>query len=785
MKSYTEKYWSDQLTRSRNAHIEFNKQAEDSISVYDRRQAVDRDVVRQIGLWWYTIDTLLPVYCSRIPRVEVQLRKRVGSSLDQIASQGLERAVQYGLESYFDFLEVVQGLAKDFLLTGRAVSWVRYEPKLSEKTFEFAVTLDPETGVFVDPQGNQIDPNSVEIVEQKKKRIIVRQRVPSKDDEKFIIDRVHWTDYLVSPARSAHEIEWQARRAFLSKEEVSKMFGSKIASQADYGVFPTDQSLKLGAEDRPDYEGKSEWQEIWCKETGKVYWLSERGKERIIESGEPPLEFDDFFPCDVLCANESPRTVVPTSDWAQVKDMVIEVERLTTRIAGLIQSIRVTGAYDATFGDDLNAILSGDFKLVPVKKWPNYKSQRGGMANMIEMLDVTPYVNALTTAIQSRDELLGRYYEAVKIADIMRGAADAQETATAQRLKTGWASFGLKVRQNSFAEFVSSAITKCAKIVTQQFSDDHIARMSNAEDLFKQAAQAGLQLQSFTDISEAMRAGLDDYRISAASDSFVEINDAEERDFRKQLMEGTGAFLGQIQPMLEQYPQLLPYAMELMRYVNRSYKVGKEIEATLDGTLQTMTALIEQQQQQASQNPQPQDPATVVAQMQLQMEQVKAQVEMERINLDREKATAEIQLKAQAQQVATEQKMAEMILETEKMKMQHQNMQAQLALKQAEIALKAQDLAAKTEQSEEDSANKAAIESVYAMLEKEKNDIEKARLQLEQANTLLNKQKLTVQAAAELANIGVKQDGNRGSVPVLQGSGQSGAQGSGYPRGEA
>jgi len=783
MNKYTDKHWSDQLTRSRNAHIEFNKQAEDSIAVFDRRNSVDRDVVRQIGLWWYTIDTLLPVYCSRIPRVEVQLRKRVGKSLDQIASQGLERAVQYGLEGYFDFLETVQGLAKDFLLTGRAVSWVRYEPILSEKVFEFAVTLDPETGVFVDPQGNQIDPNSVEVVEQKKKKIIVREKVAAKNDEKFIIDRVHWTDYLVSPARCNTEIEWQARRAFLSKEDVTKMFGAKIAKQADYSVYPTDQSLKLGIEDKPKCEGKSEWQEIWCKETGKVYWLSERGKERILESGEPPLEFDDFFPCDVLVANPSPRTIIPTSDWAQVKDMVIEVERLTTRIAGLIQSIRVSGAYDATFGDDLNAILSGDFKLIPVKKWPNYKAQRGGMTNMIEMLDITPYTNALTVAIQSRDEILSRYYEAVKIADIMRGSADAQETATAQRLKTGWASFGLKVRQNAFAEFVSNGITKCAKVVTQQFSDDHIARMANAEDLFKQAAEAGLQIQSFTDIADAMRAGLDDYRISAASDSFVEINDAEERDFRKQLMEGTGAFFGQLQPILEQYPQLLPYAMELMRYVNRSYKVGKEIEASLDGTLQTMTAIIEQQQQQAAENPQPQDPATVVAQMQLQMEQIKGQVEMERINLDREKANAEIQLKAQAQQMESEQKMAAMILDTEKMKMNHQNMQAQLSLKQAELVLKAQDMAAKTEQTEEDAANKTAIESVYAMLEKEKNDIEKARLQLEQANTLLNKQKLTVQAAAELANIGVKQDGNKGSVPVLQNPGQGGAQGSGNPRG--
>lgn len=745
---YDFKYWVDRLSNSRNDHEDFTKHAEESINVYSRQTQIE-DIKRQISLWWYTVDTLLPIYCSRIPRVEVELRKKSGTIVDQLASQALERAAQFSIDNQGDFQDTCQGFAKDALMTGRAVSWVRYQPEMTDKIFEYSVKYNKE-GMFVTSEGDLIDPTTVEIVSESGKSAVIRDTVPSKDAEKAILERIHYKDYLVSPCRLPTEIEWKARRAFLDKSQVTEMFGKDIAKNVKFDVFPEDFSRQR-SDDNTKFDGsqKSEWQEIWCEKTGKVYWLCERSDSRILEVSEPPLVFEDFYPCDEINTNQSPKSIIPVSDYWQSRDMIIEIERLTTRIAALIQAIKVSGAYDATLGDDLQNILNSDFRLTPIKRWPSYKNQRGGMANMIEMFDVTPYVNSLNTAIAARQEILNRYYESMKMSDIVRGITDAQETAAAQELKSGWASFGMQVRQNSFTKFVSKGITKVAKVITDEFADQHLFNMADGSDLLSQAQQSQQVPPEFRweDITAAMRAGITDYRIQAASDSFVEINQAQDRESRKELMAGTGQFLSEIVPMIQQFPQMMPYAAEMMKFVGRSYKVGKELEATLEGAIAAISQSIQAQQEAAAQNPEGQapDPAVIVSNNELQIAQIKSQTEMQRNMITAEKNQADVGLKSQQQGIDYEARTADVMLAAQNFELERQRMETELSIKQAELKLKEADLIIRMHElqngadaSEQDMQAKAAIESAYIMLQKEKNDIERAKLKLSTAEAGAN-----------------------------------------------
>jgi hypothetical protein len=756
---YDFKYWVDRLTNSRNDHESFLRHADEAINIYARDTQID-DIKRQIGLWWYTVDTLLPVYCSRIPRVDVELRKKSGTIVDQLASQALERAAQYSIESQGDFQDTCQGFAKDTLMVGRAVSWVRYQPEMSDKIFEYSVKYDKD-GMFVTAEGDVIDPTTVEIVSESGKSAVIRETVPAKHAEKAILERIHYKDYLVSPCRLPTEIEWKARRAFLDKEEVTQMFGKNLAKEVKYDVYPEDFSRRKESDDTKfDGSQKSEWQEIWCERTGKVYWICERSASRIIEVSEPPISFDDFYPCDEINTNQSPKSIIPVSDYWQAKDMIIEVERLTTRIAALIQAIKVSGAYDATLGDDLQNILSSDFKLTPIKRWPSYKNQRGGMANMIEMFDVTQYVSALNTAIAARQEILGKYYESMKMSDIVRGVTDAQETASAQQLKSGWASFGMQVRQNAFTKFVSKGITKVSKVIVEQFSDQHLFDMADGADLLNQAQQSQRVPPEFqwNAITEAMRAGITNYRIQAASDSFVEINQAQDREARKELMAGTGQFLSEMVPMIQQFPQMMPYAAEMMKYVGRSYRVGKELEATLEGAIAAIGQAIEAQKQAEAQNPQGQapDPAVIVSNNELQIAQIKSQTEMQRNMITAEKNQGDIGIKSQQLQTDYEAKTADMMMQVQNMQLERERMEAELSMKQSELKLKEADLIIsmhelqnKADANDQDMQAKAAIESAYIMLQQEKNDIERSRLKLNTAEARGNLQLKEVQAAAD------------------------------------
>lgn len=768
---YSLEYWCRELEKSREKSEGFWKRADEAIRMYEREDQLP-DVQRQIGLWWYTVDSLLPVYCSRTPRVEVELRKKSGSTVDQFASSALERAAQYSIETFQDFQGTCQALAKDFILAGRAVYWVRYEPRLSSKEFEFYATLD-EQGQLIDPQGNVLDINELEVVEQTKKAIKVRMKVPAKDDEKALIEQVNYRDFIIPPARMMHEVEWKGKKAYLSKEEVKEKFGSDIADKCSYDIMPYDRTALLS----PVSEElcKSEWSEIWCEKSGKVYWICEKASEKIIESSDPPLQFDDFYPCSELVSNSSPRSITPINDWYQVKDLVLEVERLTTRINSCIQAIRTNGAYDATFSDDLQQLLTGDFRMIPIKRWPTYKAQRGGLANMVEMLDPSPYVNALQIAVQARTEALQRYYEAMKISDLVRGVSDAEETATAQKLKSGWATSGMKVRQNAFAAFISSAITKLSRVIVDNFSDQHVFDMADGTSILAQIPQqeGADPMQLWTQIMQSMRAGIKGYRIKAASDSFVEINEQQEREDRKELLAATGQFLQQLVPMIEQYPAFVSYGAEMMRFVTRSYRVGKEMEATLDGALQAISAQIQQQMEAASSQEQPQDPAIVVAQADLQAAQIKAQTDLQIAAMKGQQETQKAELRAvematlqqqeaQRQAAEYEAKQAEMLIETEKLRVEQQTLQsnlaakqAELAIKQAELQLKVQDAAAKRAQGSEDLQAKAAIESAYLMIEKEKNEIEKYRVRLSEAEKILEERRLHMQNLGGLNGTGL------------------------------
>ena len=106
-KKFDGNYWRDQIVRSKDAHKDFFDRAKESINQYSRKSDI-ADVKRRLGVWWYVVESILPVYCSRIPKVEVQLRKKAGNVIDQVACVSLERATQFCLDDHFDFLNTIQ-----------------------------------------------------------------------------------------------------------------------------------------------------------------------------------------------------------------------------------------------------------------------------------------------------------------------------------------------------------------------------------------------------------------------------------------------------------------------------------------------------------------------------------------------------------------------------------------------------------------------------------------------------------------------------------------------------
>lgn len=663
---YTGRYWASEIKASADRHNDFSNQAKESINQYGAKKEFE-DVERKLNVWWFVVQTLLPAYFSQTPKAEVNLRRLSGNQLFQHGALLLERNVQYSMDEHFDFEHVGVNSALQFLLTGRAVIWARYDPVIEENETEFRLIKTPEG--LVDGQGKPFAGEESEVYRRGRgyfSKTVQRKKL----SEKAVLDVVQYCDYFESDGRNEAEIEWRARRAYLSEDDVVKLFGGDIARQVEFNSYPeVIEKRRDGTRDL--YEGKAEFFEIWCEESQKLYWVHKNGKQNICESGDPPVTYEGFYPCSVIHQNVTPDSNIPVSDFVHVRDQVLEVERLTTRIHAITQAIRTNHVYDKALGSELEQLLSGDLKMIPAKNWPQYKG-RGGLAAGVESLNIDPFVKALQVVIQARESALTKLFESVKASDLLRGASDPTKTATANRIENHWSSLGLKIRQNMFAKFISDGLSKLGCIISQQFSPETILEVADAQEVFNGAPHDyGLA------VCEVLRSdSLKRYRIKVAADSMVQLDELQERQDAVDLMASAGSFFEQMQGMIEKYPPLARLAMRLMQFTIRRYKGGKELEGDFIAGLKAVEMLAQQQQQKAMQ--QPPDPTAVAAQTQMQIAQVESQ--------DRQaKMQAEFQLKKAELDIEFTARMKELELRGEEIRVQIMKLQAEAALRDKQV----------------------------------------------------------------------------------------------------
>lgn len=742
-KKYTAEYWASEIVRTREKHEKFFKDADESIKLYQADHDFE-DVARRLNVWWYLNQTLLPAYYSRIPKVQVELKKKSGGEIYQVAARAIERFTQTGLDEFIDFRSVLYDGSLSLLLSGRSIFWVRYEAEIGQLPFTQGLMLG-EDKRLVYPDGRPFDGDESE-VEEDENGYSITSEIESKDGEQALIECVHYKDYLTSCGRNKDEIEWKSRRAYLSKHEAVEKFGKELAEDLSYNVYPEDVTDGRFKE-KDTYEGKAELEEIWCEESGKVYWVHRNGEKSILEEGPPPLKFKDFYPCSELSSCVSPNSVIPVSDYVHCRDQILEVEQLTTRLFGCLRAVRANFAYDATVGASLEALLKGDLKGIPVSNWPNYK-QRGGMSSMMEFLPIDGYIKALEVINNARNQALERLYETTKASDILRGQSDPNETATAVQLRSDWGSLGLKVRQQMFAEHVSCAISKFSEIMCEQFSAERLYELADAEDLLQGAPpEVWMQLDQVFK-SDAKRR----YHITIASDSLMALDERIERQERADLLSSAGSFLGQMAPFIEKYPPMAPAAMELIQYVARSYKGGKEIEAPLKQALGAISQMAQQQQQAMANQPQP---GAQEAQARMQIAQIDAQIKNQ-----------QMQFTAQESQQRGYMEMQKFALEGERLKLEHSQHVIEAQLRMQELQLKAQEIAATIGQKQQDGAVDAKVAMFQTAVDAQKMEIEKYRIQLETYEKLLEEKRLSLDSQMKSAEIRSTKE-PKGEMPPL------------------
>jgi F0F1-type ATP synthase membrane subunit b/b' len=371
---------------------------------------------------------------------------------------------------------------------------------------------------------------------------------------------------------------------------------------------------------------------LWDKETAKVYWFSKQGN-KFIDVRDDPLELEQFFPCcKPLYSTMTSDSLVPVPDFVLYQDQANELDILSDRIDGLVKSLRVRGVYDSSVPALQRLLTEGDNNtLIPVDKWMAF-SEKGGLKGAIDLLPLDTLANALLQCYRARQEIKQQIYEITGLSDILRGASQASETATAQQIKGQFASLRLRSMQEEVALFASDLIRLKAQIICTKFQPQTILMYAGASQL--QPVDQQMIPQALALIKDKP---LRNFRIEVAADSLVQLDEAAMKRERTEFIGAFAGFLQQAMPVAQASPEMTPVLMEIMKFGVSAFKSSQQLEGVIDQALDQIKEKMAQ----------PQQPKPNPEMMKLQAQQ---QADQMRVQADMQVAQAKAQFEAQLQQ---------------------------------------------------------------------------------------------------------------------------------------
>ena len=544
----------------------------DYFSVADKQQKRYRDerkdergdgTLTRINFFWSNTQVLKSTLYTKPPKIDVsRLFKDYTDDTARVAGIIMERLLNHDLEKdSSDFDVAARQAIDDWLIVGSGQVWYRYDVETEQ--VPVPPTIDPMTGMEMPALDEEGQP-------------AMEERILSED---ALSDYVYWKDFICSPARTWSEVRWVARRVLMARDPLVERFGDVGKEVPLYARNYSGSTTSSTESDEP-WATAEVW-EIWCKTTKKVYWFV-KGFDKFLDERDDPLGLEGFFPCpQPMLANQTNDTLIPRSDFSMARDQYQQIDVLVTRLRLLISACKVSGAYDKDAAGALSNILEGaDNKMVPVDNWALF-GEKGGIKGVMDFVPIDQIANVIQVLRADLAEQKQQLYETLGIADIMRGATIANETATAQQIKAQFGSTRLQFKQFEVARFVRDAQRIKADIISNHYQPDTMKARSNIMSTADaQHADQAIELLK--------NKGVVEYRVQVEADSMAAMDWANERDSRTQFLSSMGAFVQQVMPLAQAKPEATPMLLQLIQWAMAGFRAGKEIEGVIDQAIQGM-----------------------------------------------------------------------------------------------------------------------------------------------------------------------------------------------------
>lgn len=599
--------WLKKISRAREDEEEWRKEGGEALKVYegDETNAVT-------NLYHSNVATLVPSLYNSTPIPDVRRRYGDKDAIAKDVAEITERAVSYIIDQ-MPFDTLMKEMTTDSVVPGRGIMRLRYSA-------------------------------DVEGIE--------------KTAEDMELEVVPWEKFIRGPGRSWDKVPWIAFKLDLTFDELERL-GVKADRLERIGVgasSPHEADGKSRSED-DDVAQKGiyktiEVYEVWDRTKRQTLFIAPRDKDEPLLVLDDILELPGFFPIPAPLQQVKRRSsLTPICPYTLYRKLLEEFNAISVRISSLVGQLKVRGIYDKELNVDLTAVAGledGEFKAAEGVK----AFQKGAGATLESGIAFWPIERIITVLQQlylQRDQLKQLIYEVTGLSDILRGASNPNETATAQQIKTQWGSLRLQDMQAEVARVARDLFRMMAHVVATQFDWQRIKKMTGIEfsvemppmppDMPPEQAkkmQQNAAQQHEEQVEKLLRSQMSSFRIDIESDSTVRSDMTRNMEQMNQFLGATSQYATALGGMIQMAPEIMPAATEIFVSFARNFRLGKTAEDALEQLSQIASESAKQPKQ---------DPAAQKAQMEMQA----AQMDMERTQAkgqaDQQKQQAELQMK--------------------------------------------------------------------------------------------------------------------------------------------
>lgn len=721
------KHWADEIESAKKAFEAWAKRCRKILKTYkDERKHGDDDTPgvsrggAKMNILWSNIQTLQPALYSRTPVPNASRRFLDRDPVSRTAAMIMERNLVTAIE-LADLDYSLRRVRDDYLLCARGTNWVRFDPLIGKAPMKEPVTAIDLGGrkVYRPFKGGE------EIAPDKVKSDGDGFEYYETDPEEQILayglacDHVLWSDFLHEPVNDWSKVTWAAKRVLMRRKKLIKHFGEEVGRKVTLNkTFGGDKADDISTDSKRKGDSAEVW-EIWCKDSRTVYWISDGYEEGCLKEEKDPLNLQSFWPFPrPMFGTTTTDSLIPVPDYAIYQDQSEQIDSITDRIRLLINALRVVGLYNGESAD-LSTLLgeTAENEMIPVANWMSF-SQTGGMKGNIDWLPIEQIQAVLLGLFNARTQLKQDLYEVTGMSDIIRGASNPNETATAQQIKSNFGNLRLQDRQAEMSRFAKDTLKIMSEIQCEHYSAQALIDMSGVADMedFRveppktqdpqamadyQAKQQAAQKKLMDAVQLIKNDRMRTFRIDLETDATVAPDQQKEKEARVEFLTAVAPFIEKATQVGQIAPDMVPLLLKMLEFGVRGFRAGRSLEGAIEETI----ALAEQMQEQAKaagpQQPPP-DPAAEAMKAKLEAETQKIQQELAQAQADAQTKQAENAAKMQAASEKAQrdaQLFQEQILKlTEDIQFRREENRLKIAELQASIELKKVQMQQATEQ---------------------------------------------------------------------------------------